>query len=81
VLPAVYRWAVRRRIYRWYGELSLIERAIDQGSGRPQAQLRRLNEIEGRVNRLRIPAAFGGEAYALRMHVQLVRERLRTREP
>jgi TRAP-type uncharacterized transport system substrate-binding protein len=76
VTPGVYRWSIRRRIYRWYGELSYIERAIDQGRGQREAQLQRLGEIEDRVNQLRIPASFGGEAYALRMHVQMVRQRL-----
>lgn len=78
LIPAVYRWSVRRRIYRWYGELSLIERAADRGRGDRAAQLRRLGEIEERVNLLRIPASFAGEAYALRMHVQMVRARLTT---
>jgi len=76
LIPAVYRWSVRRRIYRWYGELSFIERAADRGRGDRAAQLRRLGEIEERVNQLRIPASFAGEAYTLRMHVQMVRARL-----
>jgi TRAP-type uncharacterized transport system substrate-binding protein len=78
-MPVVYRWSIRRRIYRWYGELSFIERAVAQGSGQRDAQLRRLGEIEDRVNRLRIPASFAGEAYTLRAHVQMVRERLLAR--
>jgi len=76
LLPIVYRWGVRRRIYRWYGELSYIERAAAaQPQHRPQ-HLQRLAEIEARVNRLRIPASFAWEAYTLRTHVQMVRERL-----
>jgi len=76
MMPILYRWSVRRRIFRWYGELSYIERAAAQGRGHREAQLRRLAEIERHVNGLRIPAAFGSEAYTLRMHVQQVRERL-----
>jgi hypothetical protein len=30
VIPGIYRRAVRRRIYRWYAELSQLERAADQ---------------------------------------------------
>jgi hypothetical protein len=78
VLPIVYRWGVRRRIYRWYGELSFLERAVALQPDRYEEHLRRLGEIEARVNRLRIPASFAGEAYTLRMHVQMVRERLRS---
>lgn len=75
-LPGIYRWSIRRRIYRWYGELSYIERAAVRGRGDRPAQLRRLDEIEDRVNRLRIPASFGSEAYTLRSHVLMVRGRL-----
>jgi TRAP-type uncharacterized transport system substrate-binding protein len=75
-LPFVYSWAVRRRVYRWYGELAFIDRAAAQGRGHREAQLRRLDEIEARVNGLRIPASFAGEAYTLRSHVRMVRERL-----
>jgi len=78
-VPGLYRWVVRRRIFRWYGELSFLERAAAQGQGQREAQLRRLVEIERSINGLRIPPAFGSEAYTLRMHVQQVRERLQAR--
>ena len=74
-LPELYSWAVRRRIYRWYGELAFIERAAAEGRGSRDAQLRRLEQIESRINALRVPASFAGEAYTLRMHMQMVRER------
>jgi len=76
VLPGVYSWSVRRRIYRWYGELSFLERAMAQGRGAREAHLKRLGEIEDCINRLRIPASFASEAYQLRAHVAMVRERL-----
>ena len=55
VLPGLYRWGVRRRIYRWYGELSFIERAAAEGRGSREAQLRRLDQIEERVERIARP--------------------------
>jgi TRAP-type uncharacterized transport system substrate-binding protein len=72
-LPGLYRWSVRRRVYRWYGELAFIERALKQGQGDAEAHRRRLDDIEGRISNLRVPPAFAGEAYALKMHLQLVR--------
>lgn len=71
--PAVYRWSVRRKIYRWYGELSFIQRALESGSGERAVHLRRLDDIESRVNAMQVPLAFAGEAYQLRVHVDLVR--------
>jgi len=76
IVPELYSWAVRRRIYRWYGELAFIERAAAEGRGRRAAQLHRLDQIESRINALRIPPSFAGEAYTLRLHMQMVRERL-----
>ena len=75
-MPALYRWGMRRRIYRWYGELAFIERAVQQGQGDHAAQLRRLDGIESRVAAMRIPPAFASEAYTLKMHLQMVRDRL-----
>ena len=75
-LPNLYSWIVRRRIYRWYGELAFIERAAADRRGSRDAQMRRLDEIEARINGLRVPASFAGEAYTLRLHMRMVRERL-----
>ena len=74
--PIVWRWQMRRRIYRWYGELKLIERAIGERRGDPAEQLRRLDRIEERLRRLRLPNAFGSDLYALRTHILLVRDLL-----
>jgi TRAP transporter TAXI family solute receptor len=74
--PIVWRWQMRRRIYRWYGELKLIERAIGERRGDPAEQLERLDRIEDRLRRLRLPNAFGADLYALRTHILLVRDLL-----
>ena len=31
--PAVMRWRVRSRIFRWYGELKLLERDVERRRG------------------------------------------------
>jgi TRAP-type uncharacterized transport system substrate-binding protein len=76
LLPGVYRWSMRRRIYRWYGELSYIERAVLEQRGDRTTHIRRLDDIERRIAALRVPPAFAGEAYMLKMHLQLVRGRV-----
>ena len=80
-LPVLYRWGMRRRIYRWYGELAFIERALGQGSDDVELQGRRLDGIEAQINRMRIPAAFASEAYTLKMHLQMVRKLLHDEPP
>jgi hypothetical protein len=74
-LPTFLRWRVRSRIYRWYGELALLERDVETRTGAlPVATwLADLDRIERSVAQIHIPAGFASEAYTLREHIALVR--------
>jgi TRAP-type uncharacterized transport system substrate-binding protein len=74
-LPQFLRWRVRSRIYRWYGELSLLEHAVETSTGTlPIEQwLRDLDRIERAVEDIKTPTKFASEAYTLREHIGLVR--------
>jgi len=81
IVPPLYVWKVRSRIYRWYGKLRAVEQAIEdvpreKRAGICQDQLERLNEIEDRVNQITIPLSFAEELYRLRSHIDLVRKRV-----
>jgi TRAP-type uncharacterized transport system substrate-binding protein len=80
-LPQLLRWRIRRRIFRWYGELVLLERAIDTHAGEPRlAQWQKdLDRIERGVAGIRTPASYASEVYQLRTHVALVRRTLDAR--
>ena len=76
--PALYRWRVRSRIYRWYGALMAIEREM-MGAHTPEEKepiARRLDEIEQAVSELKTPPSFADQLYVLRNHVAMVRSRL-----
>ncbi len=75
LLPAVMRWHVRSRIYRWYGELKLLERDVEVRSGKLPIQkwLDDLDRIEHAAEQIRTPPSFASEAYTLREHIALVR--------
>jgi TRAP transporter TAXI family solute receptor len=78
VIPPVYVWRVRSRIYRWYGELRSVEQALEHApddEGRA-ALLKRLDDIEARVNQISIPLAFADALYGLRSHINFVRRRV-----
>ena len=82
VLPALYNWRMRSRVYRWYGELKFLEAEIDRGPtppgrGQVEAFLARLDRIEERATHRKLPLAFSNELYTLREHIALVRQRLR----
>jgi uncharacterized protein len=81
IIPPIYVWKVRSRVYRWYGQLRAVEQAIEDVPREAPgsiyaAQLRRLNEIEERVNRISIPLSFADELYGLRSHINFVRRRV-----
>ena len=75
LLPRIYRWRVRSRIYHWYGELTLLERDVRTREGELPIEkwLVDLDRIEQSAARIRAPLSYASEAYTLREHVGLVR--------
>jgi TRAP-type uncharacterized transport system substrate-binding protein len=80
LVPAVYKWWMRSRIYKWYGGMMTIERGMlaSPTADERAILLRRFEAIEKAVNELKTPPSFGDQLYVLRDHVRLVRERLFT---
>jgi len=83
IVPPLYVWRVRSRVYRWYGELRAVEQAWegvleDQRDIVRHDLLRRLDEIEEQVNHISIPLAYADGLYGLRGHINIVRQRLKT---
>ena len=74
-LPQFLRWRARSRIYRWYGELALLERDVATRRGELPIEkwLADLDRIRRAVESIETPKAFASEAYTLREHVALVR--------
>jgi TRAP-type uncharacterized transport system substrate-binding protein len=83
LLPAVYGWGMRRRIFRLYRDLKFLDAELDAlpSTGEPIENLSsRLDMLERRANKLRMPMAFTYMLYTLKHHISPVRERLeRTR--
>lgn len=83
IIPPLYVWRIRSRVYRWYGQLRLVEHAIegvaaDQRQTVGEQQLLRLDEIEDMVNRISIPLSYAEELYGLRSHINFVRKRVQS---
>lgn len=81
IVPPLYVWRIRSRVYRWYGQLRMVEHAIDEVAAEQrqavgEAQLHRLDEIENSVNRISIPLSYAEELYGLRSHINFVRKRV-----
>jgi len=79
VVPPLYEFRIRSRIFRWYGQLRGVEEAIGQ---RPDGELLgELDTIEHKVERITVPLSYADELYSLRSHINLVRGRLRPGAP
>jgi TRAP-type uncharacterized transport system substrate-binding protein len=78
LVPSLYAWRVKSRIYRWYGALIAIERsALSETSAEERRSLiEQLDEIEESVNGLKMPLAYADQFYVLREHIGFVRDRL-----
>ena len=79
IVPAVYRWRARWRIYRWYAKLKELELELDENSPPEKLTdlLTRLDQIERAVNRINTPLAYTDNLYAFRQNVNLVRQQVR----
>lgn len=78
IMPSIYRWRVRSRVYRWYKELRIMERKIRVGrsKGEEQDVKTALDRIEAEVRKVSIPWSYAEELYQLRVHIQYVRDQL-----
>lgn len=80
IVPPLYEFRVRSRIFRWYGQLRDIENRIDN-AGDPDTLLEDLSDLEHRAEKISVPLSYANELYALRSNIQLVRKKLQRREP
>ena len=77
--PALYSWRIRSRIHRWYGILIALERSMlsEPDQEERQALLKKLDEVEAGVNKMKVPLAYSDQYYVLRDHIMFVRNRYR----
>ena len=86
IIPPLYAFRVRSRIFRWYGRLRDIEKRVessadgggdgDGNAGRNKALLEELDDLERRAEKITVPLSYTDELYALRGNIHLVRKKL-----
>jgi hypothetical protein len=78
LLPQLYAWRMRSRLYRWYGRLKEIELELEDkpSAEELEAMLQRLDEIEAAVSHIPMPLAFSEHLYGFRSNIDLVRARV-----
>ena len=76
IVPPLYEFRIRSRIFRWYAQLRQIELRLEAPDA-PHEQMREdLDTLDAKVQRLPVPLSHADELYTLRSHIQLVRRRL-----
>jgi len=76
IMPPLYRWRIRSRIYRWYEELGRIDQSLYQGNISDSAlreQLAKLDQIEAEIRKVHVPLSYADALYDLRLHLAFVR--------
>ncbi len=79
IVPPLYEYRVRARVFKWYAQLREIEdESVAQHAPDARARLlARLDELDARVERVTVPLSYADELYALRHAIALVRRRLK----
>jgi hypothetical protein len=78
-LPKIYDWRIRSKLDGWYAEVNRIERAALADSGNLAEQLAKMNDIDVRLNRVKVPKGYLSQLYTLRGHASYVRDLLLSR--
>jgi TRAP-type uncharacterized transport system substrate-binding protein len=76
VIPPLYQFRIRSRIFRWYRDLRQIEEDLARGKVPPPELLARLDKVDAKAERVMVPLAYTDELYALRSAIDMVRKRL-----
>ena len=78
IVPFLYTWRVRKRLWHWYEELKKLEQALSDAPGDKEKHLADINRIDDAVSDIPVPVEYSEQYYNLRAHVELVRRRLAT---
>jgi uncharacterized protein len=77
IVPTIYAWRVKNRMYRWYGELKFLETQLRDASAPEHFDeyLAKVDWIEEQVAHMRIPINYSEHFYVLQEHIDLVRRK------
>ena len=76
IIPPMYKFRIRSRIFKWYGQLRQIEEQISQNPEAKASLRTELDDLDARVGTISVPLSYADELYALRNNINLVRRKL-----
>ena len=80
VVPPLYTYRVRQRVFRWYARLQAVEARMNEDDAEPSELLNELDELDRVASQITVPLAHADELYALRSNIEKTRRRLLTRK-
>jgi ABC-type nitrate/sulfonate/bicarbonate transport system substrate-binding protein len=78
IVPPLYTFRIRSRVFRWYAELRDIEQRAEgqEEADSVQSLLDQLDTLESKAEKIVVPLSHTDELYALRNNIHLVRKKL-----
>jgi TRAP-type uncharacterized transport system substrate-binding protein len=76
LIPPLYVFRIRSRIFRWYRQLRQIEDRSERKNASFPELIEELDRLDEKAARINVPLAYTDELYALRQNIDLVRARL-----
>ncbi|NOQ15966.1 MAG: TAXI family TRAP transporter solute-binding subunit [Methyloprofundus sp.] len=83
IMPPLYRWRIRSKIYRWYKDLQEVDDSIHQqqlSSEQFVTLSQELTTIENEVNKVKTPLSYADQVYNLLLHIDLVKKKLQAQK-
>jgi len=76
IVPPLYEFRIRSRVFRWYGQLRAIENEMQTQDADAAQLAQELDALEVKAGRISVPLSYADELYALRNNINLVRRKL-----
>ena len=76
VVPPLYTYRVRQRVFRWYARLQAVEARMEEGDADVPELLNELDELDRVASQIAVPLAHAEELYALKNNIERTRKRL-----
>jgi hypothetical protein len=81
IVPMLYGWRVRKRLWHWYDELKKLEQAMFDEPSQHEKHVAAFEHIDQSISALPVPIQYSEQYYNLRAHAEYVQRRLSGLEP
>lgn len=75
ILPPLYQFRIRSRIFRWYGQLRELEDRLQAEPGSAAEVTAQLDALDAKAGAISVPLSYADELYALRNNIAVVRQK------